>query len=203
MPYREKLMADAHKWGAGLFASRIRLLEREYEKAERRAEVVETFAKLFRQWNGSIEAEAASVGICYLYSSILMQTGELRLTLYGKEFYLDNHQLELAWIPSCFFQMYEQDMAEIIDKLQKEHPRIYQYEKDAVRYQYAEYYYAAIAALCRDMLDEIKSSKEYKLLNKTDNFFFFFGRWRGEAERLESVGKAVERHGEEICIQNI
>lgn len=187
MVYREKLMEDAHKWGTRLFASRIRLLEREYEKAERRNEVVETFAKLFQQWEEKIKAEAASVGICYLYSSILMQTGEMRLTLYGKEFYMDNNQLELAWIPSCFFQMYEQDILEIIGRLQKEHPRIYQYEKDAVRYQYAEYYYAAIAALCRDMLDEIKNSKEYKRLNKTDNFFFFFGRWRGEAEKLGSV----------------
>lgn len=78
-------------------------------------------------------------------------------------------------------------MIEIMDKLQKEYPRIYQYEKDAVRYQYAEYYYAAIAAMCRDMLDEIRNSEEYKRLKKTDDFFFSFGKWRGEAEKLESV----------------
>lgn len=186
MVYREKMMADARKWGAELFASRIRLLEREYEKTQRREEVMSTFAKLFQQWEEQTEAKAASVGICYLYSSILMRTGELRLTMYGEELYMDKNQLEVAWIPPCFFQMYEQDMQEIIVKLQKEHPRIYQYEKDAVRYQYAEYYYAAIVALCRDMLDEIKNCAEYKLLKKTDDFFFFFGRWRGEAEKLES-----------------
>lgn len=186
MIYREKLMTDAWKWGAELFASRIRLLEREYEKAERREEVVSAFAELFRQWGEQTEAKSASVGICYLYSSILMRTGELRLTMYGEEFYMDKNQLEAVWFPSCFFQMYEQDMQEIIAKLQKEHPRIYQYEKDAVRYQYAEYYYAAIAALCRDLLDEIKNCEEYRLLKRTDDFFFFFGRWRGEAEKLES-----------------
>ncbi len=186
MVCREKLMADARKWGAELFTSRIRLLEREYEKAERREEVVKAFAKLFRQWEEQTEAEAASVGICYLYSSILMRTGELRLTVYGKELYMDSNQVELSWIPPCFFQMYEEDIPVIIEKLQKEHPRIYQYEKDAVRYQYAEYYYAAIAALCRDMLDEIKNCEAYRLLKKTDDFFFFFGRWRGEAEKLES-----------------
>lgn len=186
MVYREKLMADAWKWGAELFASRIQLLEREYEKAERREEVVSAFAKLFQQWEEQTEAKAASVGICYLYSSILMRTGKLRLTVYGEEFYMDKNQLEVAWLPSCFFQMYEQDMQEIIAKLQKEHPRIYQYEKDAIRYQYAEYYYAAIAALCRDMLNEIKNCEEYRALNKTDDIFFFFGRWRGEAEKLES-----------------
>ncbi len=61
-----------------------------------------------------------------------------------------------------------------------------QYEKDVVRYQYAEYYYAAIAALCRDMLDEIKNSEAYRALKKTDDFSFFFRRWRGEVEKLES-----------------
>ncbi len=73
MVYREKLMADAYKWETRLFASRIRLLERSYEKTERREEVIKVFAELFRQWEEQTEAEAASVGICYLYSSILMK----------------------------------------------------------------------------------------------------------------------------------
>lgn len=191
MVEKEKLMEDASKWERKLFASSIRLLEREYAKAERREEVIKVFEKLFQQWNEQIEVKAASVGICYLYSSILMRTGELRLTLYGEELYIDRNQLELAWIPPCFFEMYEQDMIEIIEELQKGHPRIYQYEKDAIRYQYAEYYYAAIAALCRDMLDEIKNSEAYRMLKKTDNFFFFFGRWRGEAEKLGNVHEYV------------
>ena len=32
MVYRENLMADAEEWAAKLFASRIRLLKKEYEK---------------------------------------------------------------------------------------------------------------------------------------------------------------------------
>ncbi len=191
MIYREKLMADARKCEERLFASGIRLLEREYEKEERRNEAVKAFVQLFQQWNERIEVKAASVGICYLYSGILMQTEELRLTLYGEEFYMDKNQLELAWSLPCFFQMYEQDMLEIIGELQKKHPRIYQYQKDAVRYQYAEFYYAAIEALCRDMLEEIMDSEEYRMLNKTEDFFFFFGRWRGEAEKLGRVYEDV------------
>ena len=151
MDYRENMLSDGEKWGAQLFASRIRELEKEYEKAERRDEVKNAFGKLFEQWEERTEAEAGCLGICYLYSSILMKTGELRLTLYGKELYMDSDQLELAWVPPCFFQIYEQDMLELFDKLQKVYPRIYQYEKDALRYQHAEYYHAAIAALCRDM----------------------------------------------------
>ena len=47
MVYRENLMADAEEWAAKLFASRIRLLKKEYEKAERREEVKSVFLKLF------------------------------------------------------------------------------------------------------------------------------------------------------------
>ena len=173
MVYRENLMADAEEWAAKLFASRIRLLKKEYEKAERREEVKSVFLKLFMQWGKQTEAEAASMGICYLHSDILMRTGEMRLSLYGKEFYMDDEQLELTWTLPYFFHMYEQDMVEIIGRLQKEYPRIYPYEKDALRYQYAEYYYAAIAALCRDMLGEIRNSEAYRRKNKTDDFFIY------------------------------
>ncbi|MDE7478924.1 MAG: hypothetical protein K2M91_13440 [Lachnospiraceae bacterium] len=97
---------------------------------------------------------------------------------------MDKNQLEKAWQPPCFFQQYEQDMAGIMNKLRTKHPRIYPYEEDAVRFRYAEYYYAALETLCRDMIDEIRESESYQMLNKAENFVIFFGRWRGEAEKL-------------------
>ncbi|MBO5032840.1 MAG: hypothetical protein J6D08_13315 [Lachnospiraceae bacterium] len=184
MIYREKLMADAEKWEKLLFASSIRRLEEEYGRTEQRNAVKRSFTELFRQWGEQTEQKAASLGICYLYSSILMRTGEMRLTLYGKELYFDKNQVENTWYLPGFFQIYEQDMTEIMDRLRKAHPRIYRYEEEAVRCQYAEYYYAAIAALCRDMADEIRDSDEFKMMQKTEDFFFFFGRWRGEAQKL-------------------
>lgn len=184
MEYREKMLADAEKLEKELFESRIRGLEKEYGKAERREEVKRKFAELFRQWGEQTEKEAASLGICYLHSDILMRTGEMRLTLYGKDFYLDEEQLEMPWRLPCFFEMYEDDIKEIVDWLRQRYPRLYRYEKDAVRYQYAEYYYAALESLCEDMLDEIKESEEYREMKKTEDFFFFFGRWRGEGEKL-------------------
>ena len=47
-----------------------------------------------------------------------------------------------------------------MDRIRKEFPRIYPYEEDAVRFFYAEYYYAALETLCRDMLGEIRESRE-------------------------------------------
>ena len=54
-----------------------------------------------------------------------------------------------------------------------------------VRFQYAEYYYAATEVLCRDMLSEIQESGEYRKLKRSEDFYFFFGRWRGEARKLK------------------
>jgi len=187
MAYREALMADAKEFGKMVFSSSIRILENEYQKEERRETVRMAFAKLFGEWRKNTQEEAASLGIFYLHSGILMRTGEIRLTIYGKEFYMDENQLQKEWQLPCFFQLYEQDMAGIMDRLRKNHPRIYPYEENAVRFQYAEYYYAAVKALCRDMLEEIKDSREYRLLNKTEDFFFFFGRWRGEAEKFACI----------------
>lgn len=50
MPYREKLMANAKKWGEEIFASSIRILEAEYQKVERRNEAGQIFTDLFAQW---------------------------------------------------------------------------------------------------------------------------------------------------------
>ncbi len=184
MIYREKLMENAEKWEKALFADSIRTLEAEYGKAKRRSEVVQVFTGLFRQWEIQMEQKAASLGICYLHNRILMRMGELRLTLYGKELYLDENQVETVWHLPFFFDRYEQDMTVLADRIKEDFPRVYAYEVDAIRYQYAEYYYAAIEAMCRDMLEEIKGSGEYGQLSKTEGFFFFFGRWRGEAQKL-------------------
>ena len=184
MVYREKLMEDAETFGREKFASSIRELEKEYRKEERRKAVTEVFAGLFRRWGLQSDREAASLGICYLHRAIRMRTGELRLTLYGKEFYMDREPVETVWSPLIFFERYEQDMEEITKQLKKRHPRIYRYEEEAVRLRYAEYYYAALESLCRDMLEEIRSSREYMELKRTEDFFMFFGKWRGEAVKL-------------------
>lgn len=97
MPYREALMAHAKKWGGEVFASSIRILEAEYQKPERRNGAGQIFTDLFAQWGEYTKEKAACLGICYLHSSILMRTGEIRLTLYGKGVYMDTNRLEKAW----------------------------------------------------------------------------------------------------------
>ena len=107
--YREKLMEDAAILEKTVFSDSIRKLEAEYRKAGNREAVRQVFAELFGEWGRRFREEAASLGICYLHGSILMRTGELRLTLYGREFYLDSSRLEKAWYPPAFFRQYEHE----------------------------------------------------------------------------------------------
>lgn len=186
MEYRKELLEDAERQEELLFAESIRWLEEKYIEEQPGAEAVQVFAGLFRQWGMMQDPaqKAECLGVCYLHSDILMRTGNLRLTLYGEGFYLSEWRAESAWHLPVFFDRYEEDMAALIYSLRKVHPRIYTYEIDAIRYHYAEYYYAAIAGLCRDLLAEIKESSEYKTMHRTEDFYFFFGRWRGEAWKL-------------------
>ena len=52
----------------------------------------------------------------------VLQAGGIRLALFGREFYLDENQLEKTWQPPCFFQQYEQDISAVMDRLRKEYP---------------------------------------------------------------------------------
>ena len=186
MEYRKELIEDAEKQGEDLFAESIRRMEGVYGQEGPRVEAVQAFDSLFRQWasmQDTVQA-AACLGICYLHSDILMRTGNLRLTLYGEGFYLSEWREESTSHLPVFFDRYEEDMSVLTASLRKVHPRIYAYEIDAIRYHYAEYYYAAIAGLCRDLLEEIKESGGYKALCRTEDFYFFFGRWRGEAWKI-------------------
>ena len=186
MEYRRKLMEDAGEQEEVLFGRSIRWLEEVYREERLRAEAVQVFDDLFRQWGTETAPmqKAACLGICYLHSGILLRTGSLRLMLYGEGFYLSKRQMESTWRLPVFFDRYEEDMDALTAGLRKVHPRIYAYEIDAIRHHYAEYYYAAIAGLCRDLLEEIKESKGYRELDRTEDFYFFYGRWRGEAWKI-------------------
>lgn len=186
MEYRRKLMEDAGEQEEVLFGRSIRWLEEVYREEWLRAEAVQVFDDLFRQWGTETAPmqKAACLGICYLHSGILMRTGSLRLMLCGEGFYLSKRQMESTWRLPVFFDRYEEDMDALTAGLRKVHPRIYAYEIDAIRHHYAEYYYAAIAGLCRDLLEEIKESKGYRELDRTEDFYFFYGRWRGEAWKI-------------------
>ena len=181
---REELADAAEAIQRELFAGRVREFEAVYRKEERRASVKQAFADVFRLWDGKGGRKAGSLGICYLFSTMAMRTYEFRLILYGEDFYLDGYPAVSRWKPPCFFEMFEEDMAVIMEKLRKVYPRIYAYEEDAVRRRCVEYYLAAVRQLCGDMAEEVVCMEEFLGIKRTENFFIFFGAYRGEGDIL-------------------
>ena len=189
---RGRLLDAADELQKELFEKRIRMLEKEYKKEENRRTVIQAFDKLASFWmkvygNSDDRKKAASLGINFLFSSILTKTYEFKLSLLGEEFLLEEAPVEIMWGPHYFFEYFEEDMVFIIKKLKDSFPRLCRAEEDAVRLKCADYYLAAVCKLCRDMAEEITESSEIRKIDKTDDFFLFFGKFHGEGEKLWSI----------------
>lgn len=190
---REALLAAAKKPGRELFAKRIPELMEEYKKEENRRAVIKAFGRLASCWNIAGSGQAASLGVCWLYSSILMRTYEFKLVLLGEDFWLEEEPITTSWVPPCFFEHFEEDMDVLMKALRSSFPRLCRAEEEAVRAGYWKYYLAAVSKLCRDMAEEILLESTLAGINKTDYFYIFFGKFQGEGEVLwrmeESKGK--------------
>lgn len=186
---REKLLLAAEELQREKFEKSIRALEQEYQKEENRKAVIQVFEELASSWNPvSVGIEnkkkAASLGITYLLSSILMGTYEMRLYLMGEEFWMEEAPLEAVWRPAHFYEHFDENMEFILKKLEESFPRMCRAEKDAIKLKCADYYLAAVCKLCRDMGSEIVESKGFQEMEKRDDFFLFFGGFRKEGEIL-------------------
>lgn len=181
---REALLIDAQKILEGYFNERIKMLMIKYRENDYREAVIRAFTEIFTTWNLKKEQPAVYLGISYRYSDILMGSYALRLTLYGVDFYLDQAPIERRFEPPLFFSHIEADRREIVQTLQNTYPRICKCEEDAIRLRFLSYYHAALYSLCKDLIEEIQDTTQYRELNKAEPFTIFFGRWRGEGEVL-------------------
>ncbi len=179
---RETLLKEAEKIYREQFKISIRCLEEKYNAEEYKKAVPESFAQAARIWNESQDRQAASLGICSLYSSILRQTYEYKIVLLGEEFWLDEDAVEIMWIPKGFPEIFEQDMSVLIKKLSGIFPRLCKEEETAIRFVCAEYFHGTVYKLCRDFIGDILENNAFLQLKKKEDFFVFFGGYRGEGE---------------------
>lgn len=193
---RENLLEEAEQIYREQFKISIRNLEEKYKSKEYQKSMTDAVAKVSYAWNETQDRQAASLGICILHSSILRQTYEYRIVVMGEEFWLDENAVELMWIPKGFPEIFEQDMSALIKKLSSIFPRLCKEEETAVRFRCAEYFHGAVCKLCKDFLADILESEGFLQLKKTEDFFLFFGAYRGEGELLYSR-KADETTGRE------
>lgn len=186
MDHISELTSFAQTLFADQFGQTSALLQKEYQKERNRDEIKKIFQGLFMKAD-SLERhnkEIAYLGICYLHSSLLTGSYELLLSLYDESLYLDSDPIEVYWKPSTIFAYFERDLEEIIPRLRNKYIRLQQYELSMIKKLYAEYYYAVIQKLCKDMCWEILSSEYFSKIHIGGKFKVFFGRYRGEGRTL-------------------
>ncbi len=179
---KESLLQEVDRLEKEQFKKQIALLQDHYQKSEVRNRVKEAFATLFQKWDR--EEPAASLGIHHLFTSLHNRTYAYQLVLYGEDFYLDKEARKTSWKPEFFFALLEEDVREILKRLEKQFPRLCAYEEELVCRHCAAYYQASIYQLCKDMWPEIRASEAFEKLQKTEGFFVFFGAYRGEGEGI-------------------
>lgn len=175
-----KLFLEADKVEKERFKKQIGILQDHYQKEEARERVKEVFEKLLEKWDR--EEPAACLGIHYLFTSVHHRTYTYSLALYGEEFYLDERAIETRWKPELLMELLEEDIREILRHIEKEFPRLCAYEEEGIRHHCVRYYHAAIYQLCKDIWPEILEREAFKGLRKREDFFLFFGAYRGEGE---------------------
>lgn len=186
---REELLKEAEEVYREIFRESILCLEESYHTEGYKKSVTEAFAKTARMWKENYENKAASLGICSLYTSILRRTYAYRIVLLGEEFWLARDAVELMWVPEGFPEFFERDIFSLMKKLKGTFPRLCRDEETAVRFMCGEYCHGAVYKLCADFLEDILKEEEFLQLSKTEDFFVFFGDYRGEGEILYRVNE--------------
>lgn len=179
---KEKLLQEVDRLEKERFKKQIALLQDHYQKSEARNRVKEAFAALFQKWDR--EEPAVSLGIHHLFTSLHNRTYAYQLVLYGEAFYLDEEARETSWKPEFFFSLLEEDVREILKRLEKQFPRLCAYEEELVCRHCAAYYQAAIYQLCKDMWPEIRTSEAFEKLQKQKDFLSFLEHTGGEGEGI-------------------
>lgn len=192
---KKELILAADELQKILFGKKIRSIEQKYGEKECRRKIVYIFEKLAYQWNFFHDNGAASLGVCYLYSSLLLRTYKFKIILLGEEFWLEEKPEEVVWDLTSFFDDFEKDMEFILPRMRNIFPRLCKAEEDVIRLYCVNYYLAAISQLCRDLAKDILYSNEMNKLNKTKDFYFFFGRFLGEGEILWRMDNSIDKNG--------
>ena len=79
-----------------------------------------------------------------------------------------------------FYETFQRDMSDVFKALQKKFIRIREWEKERIRRNLMEYYYAAMRRVFTDWKEELMQIDEVKALHDRSPFLFFFGRYQGE-----------------------
>lgn len=163
-----------------MFAKSMEMIMEVYQKPEVYGTVKDAFIALCGRIREQKKEEVRYLGACYLLSSLATGSYELLLTAYDGNFYLDGQQAEYPLILPYFYETFQRDMSNVFKALQKKFIRIREWEKERIRRNLMEYYYAAMRRVFTDWKEELMQIDEVKALHDRSPFLFFFGRYQGE-----------------------
>lgn len=152
----------------------------EYQKPELFSAVKNSFVKMMQEIHKQEKVKIEYLGICYLISGLVSGTYELLLGAYDESFYLDKSPVEYYVRIPLFYEWYERDATEVMEILKEDFIRIQEWEKDLIRRELIQYYYAAMCKLFIDWKEPLMQIPEVKILYDKNPFLFYFGRYQGE-----------------------
>ena len=101
------------------------------------------------------KSEIYYVYISYLRSSLITGSYEIRVDLYGEDFWLDDNPItEYITIP-YLFGFYKEDISEFQRLLKKEFIRFMPEEIEPVTQAYCEYYFSLVTKVFEDFYEQI------------------------------------------------
>ncbi|MFV0239098.1 MAG: hypothetical protein ACK5H4_03525 [Lacrimispora sphenoides] len=134
----------------------------------------------------------------HLYSSMFLKQYLIRIDLMDRGFYSDTAQSMSYWDAGNIYHLFEEDVEAIRKELERDFPRIREYETDSIRYAYATYYHRLAKTFIQAILEEALPEKGFlpeqaRLENRVS---ILFGEYMGEADVLFKLGE--EKTADEI-----
>lgn len=196
MERQERIVYEGKKLMGPIFQNQMPELMNEYRLHqkeildslyEKTLELFQQAADMQRNGNrGSINC----MGICYLLSSTLTQNYELRLDLYDQEFYLDDQECCVYWMPKFIISYLEKDIQYFKKAIKTIIPRVRTYEMQVFIDGYRGNYMYLLIQFFRQMLPElIKRIEQTTDCLIAEEFRVIFGEYMGNftvvAERTQ------------------
>jgi len=139
--------------------------------AECLAPFVELFARCTDLQSREEKGEIHYLCISHLLSSILTDSYQFRLDLYDDRFLLDEDAVTEYWTVPYVFASFNDDLTALQNIIRKKFIRLAPFEMEHIRIAYAEYHFALIASLLKDLAgyigvlgEPIQKAEEYKVL---------------------------------------
>lgn len=134
---------------------------------------------------GGSKGAVAYLGICYCLSSAYTGNYEFRLDMYDKEFYLDENESCVYWMPDFINTYLERDIAYFRKTIKEKVPRVKEYEERQFIIGYMRNYMYIVLEFLRQKLYGTLEKIEKGDIRTSEDFTVFFGEYMGKCTTVK------------------